>query len=381
LDEGFINQQPRRVIGEAFSSRSNSLNFLRLLFAVFVIVAHGVPLGGFGSGPILGRVPLGGIAVYGFFGISGFLIASSVTHNMIGRYLWQRILRIFPGFWVCLLVTAFGFGLLGWLIKGDPRGSACQVHCYFTGNVGAVDYMYHDLLLRMNQYQIAGGPRAVPYPLVWDGSLWTLFYEFVCYLILGGLSVLRVLRHRYFVVLATFGLWLTEALVAFRAISPNLNPDQTPILELTPIFLVGTLIYLFRNEIADSGLIALGCGAIYFAGLWWPLGGGTVVGSVLLAPILVYPVMWLGIHLPFQSVGSRNDYSYGVYIYAFPVQELLAVLGAQRLGFVPYVLLGIAGTAPFALGSWWLIEKQALKYKKVSVFPKSRTRGRPVLSG
>ncbi len=83
------------------------------------------------------------------------------------------------------------------------------------------------------------------------------------------------------------------------------------------------------------------------------------------APFLVYPVLWLGIHLPLERVGTRNDYSYGIYIYAWPIQQFLAMWGVNHWGYPAYVALTISITVPFAVASWWLVEKHALKLKAV----------------
>jgi len=82
-------------------------------------------------------------------------------------------------------------------------------------------------------------------------------------------------------------------------------------------------------------------------------------------------LLWLGIHLPFQKVGAKNDYSYGIYIYAFPVTVLLAIWHVQRFGYPLFILFCIVGTMPFAVGSWWIIERRALSLKKID--PKSVT--------
>ena len=89
--------------------------------------------------------------------------------------------------------------------------------------------------------------------------------------------------------------------------------------------------------------------------------------------LLAYPLLWLGAHLPFYWIGAKNDYSYGVYIYAYPLTQLLISLGAERFGFWPFMLLTASVTLAFAVASWWLIEKHALRLKKVLV-------GRPIFS-
>jgi peptidoglycan/LPS O-acetylase OafA/YrhL len=79
---------------------------------------------------------------------------------------------------------------------------------------------------------------------------------------------------------------------------------------------------------------------------------------------IAYVCLWLGVVLPFQRVGRTNDISYGMYIYAFPVQQLLlACLGARRLPVGVAVLLCVACTVPLAAASWFLVERRALALK------------------
>ena len=88
------------------------------------------------------------MAVYGFFGISGYLITGSAERNRTGRYLWQRFLPIFPGFWVCLLFTAFFFALLGWL--SQPIGH-CGVSCYLDARQNPFQYVANNVFLKIRQ--------------------------------------------------------------------------------------------------------------------------------------------------------------------------------------------------------------------------------------
>lgn len=140
---------------------------------------------------------------------------------------------------------------------------------------------------------------------------------------------------------------------------------------LSVAFLAGTLIYLYRERVPDSALLAIGCAIGFVATLYIPNGGhpsfGRLTPSNFGAFLLAYPLLWLGAHLPFYWIGAKNDYSYGVYIYAFPLTQLLTDLGAQRVGFVPFMLLTASVTLAFAVMSWWLIEKRALRLKKVAV--------------
>jgi peptidoglycan/LPS O-acetylase OafA/YrhL len=142
-------------------------------------------------------------------------------------------------------------------------------------------------------------------------------------------------------------------------------------LTFVPIFLGGSLLYLYRDKIPDSGLLAWGCTFLVLVGLVVPVGESeptfTLTSMDLVAVFLTYPLLWLGIHLPLHRIGAHNDYSYGVYIYAYPVQQLLLVWGVARWGYWPYALISLAAVVPFAVASWWLIEKHALKLKGLQV--------------
>ena len=360
----------RGSIEGAFSPTANSLNLLRLLLATAVIFSHAILIGGYGSETLRGQTTLGTVAVYGFFGISGFLIARSADRNKPGRYLWLRSVRILPAFWVAILLTAFFFGVIAWL----HNSGSCNLSCYLRGPNGAYDYVLHNWWLRISQPTIANTPKN------WVGgfsnaSLWTLFYEFLCYLLLVGMAWLGMFRHRATVLLFAVSVQIAVVMITF---APSLNRefnfahhwDVTAMLGLVPVFLCGSLIYLYREKIPDSGWLALGS-ALLFALCWaMPASSSHPVYQLTSADVtafaLAYPVLWLGFHLPWHEVGSKNDYSYGVYIYAAPIAQLLAIWGVYRLGYIPYTLLTVVLTIPFAVASWWLIERNALKLRSLS---------------
>jgi peptidoglycan/LPS O-acetylase OafA/YrhL len=363
----------RRSLGEALSPSHNSLNFMRLFFALVVIMSHTVVAGGFKAFDRINQTASGTLAVFGFFAISGYLIARSAARHSAGRYLWQRFLRIFPGFWVCLLVTAFVFGPIAWF--AIPHAACGSFSCYLHAPSGPIGYIYRNFLLHMNQVAISGTPTGRIFPLFWaswNGSLWTLFYEFLCYLIVLGLALVGLLRHRAATLVITSVAFL--ATVYFTAESRSLvdfnvyhNYVWMTLLKFVVVFLAGSLAYLYEDVIPDSGLLALGCTVLFFASMALPNGKGipgfNFTYSTMFFPLMVYPVLWLGAHLPLQRVGTKNDYSYGIYIYAFPVQQLFAIWRLNRWGYLAYLGLVVLGTVPLALASWWGIEKRALRLK------------------
>lgn len=119
---GHIVGETRVSIADALAGHRNSLGVIRLVLASAVIFAHAYPLGGFGAGPWLtytnNQVSLGSLAVLGFFAISGYLITKSGLNADVLQYLWRRVLRIFPAFWVVLLIGAFVVGPLVWVANG-----------------------------------------------------------------------------------------------------------------------------------------------------------------------------------------------------------------------------------------------------------------------
>ena len=165
---------------EAVFESANSLNFLRLVLASFVILSHTpyIVMGAkVDTHPLLHEFYVfGDFAVNAFFCISGFLIAHSAYRSGAGSYLMKRVLRIFPGFWASLLfVVAIGGPL-----------SILTGHAATGWNwADAISYIRRNYDLMALQYPLFGGPANVPFDSPsWNGSVWTLEYEFFCYLLL-----------------------------------------------------------------------------------------------------------------------------------------------------------------------------------------------------
>ncbi|PWK48987.1 acyltransferase family protein [Actinoplanes xinjiangensis] len=365
----------RRTVDSAFSTPDNSFGFLRLLFAFAVLVSHSLPLGygrdDPGAGISNGQVGLGEIGILGFFTISGFLITRSGGRLPLARFLWHRGLRILPGLWVCLLVTALVFAPVVALIE---RGSLTGL---FTQPGGPLGYVLNNAFVAIRQYGISGLLLDTPYGTrtgtsVFNGSLWSLLYEVLCYVMVAGLALAGVLRRARWVVvlMAAAGLALVvrDFLRAPQIPGPQGEHgpflgigglDSYSLIYLTYIFVLGALFELYRRRIVlnDGGAIIatlLLAGTLQF-------GGFAVLGY----PAFAYLVLWLAVRLPrpFRRIGRHQDYSYGFYIYAFPVQQLLALVGVPDLGLVAYVLLATVGTFALAVPSWHLIERPAMGWK------------------
>jgi peptidoglycan/LPS O-acetylase OafA/YrhL len=364
------DSQADRSIGGSFDPRHNSLNAIRLALAFVVLFSHAFDLGGYHlsiSNPRWNPGVPATVAVYGFFGISGFLIARSASNNGSGRYLWMRFLRIFPAFWACLIATAGVFGLVAYLHSGG------SIIPYVSGRKGPFSYVAGNASLWITQKSISGTPRGVMIPLEWNGSLWTLIYEFAFYLVLGLFAAVGLLRRRAAVLILTLAIWATEVVITTV---PSLNARfnvfhlwvAKETITLGAIFLTGTLVHLYREKIPDSGVLAAGCAAAFLASFFLPFGSEVFAFRLtsvdVLAPVLIFPLIWLATHLPLDRVGSSNDYSYGVYLYAYPVSQWFAVWHVQRWGYWPYSVAIATVTSILAAVSWWGIEKHALRLKR-----------------
>ena len=348
------------TLAEALDPRNNALNFLRLVLATLVIFAHAAVLGGWGE--LSQRVSfLSGVAVDGFFAISGFLIARSWNRSRSwARYLWHRFLRIFPAFWVCLAVTALVFGpTLTWLNAGGLSG-------FWSEPGGPFSYIAHRvLLIALPQDEaMALGLQGLHYQS-WNGSLWTLYYEFLCYLVLGLLGSLGLLakRRRRWVLAALVAVWL---LAMLRGFAPGVGASifdtvrVQSFIRFSLMFLAGTVLHLFSERVLMSGCLAVLALASVAASLWL-VPDYRATGGLPLA----YLVLWCGVRLPIR-IGLRTDISYGMYIYAFPTQQLLVSVGAASLGWLGYAALGAVATVPLALLSWYAVERPALRLKNWS---------------
>jgi peptidoglycan/LPS O-acetylase OafA/YrhL len=344
-----------QTIGDSFDRKRNSLNALRLALALLVIVAHSWPLNGYGAAPDIGGIDPGNFAVAAFFAISGYLITGSrLSSERAWNYYWRRFLRIYPAFFVSLVVIAFGLAPLSVALSGGGP------YDWQSG----LGYIYNNAALMIRQWGIDGTLQDVSYPNVWNGSTWTLFYEVLCYIAVGLL--ISVLPKKWTSVAVIVAASMCIAVTAFHIfVSPVREPIQLAA-ELGGFFLCGAIILQYRDRIPVTTPLLLGSVAAIVT--LAALGVFEILGGLPVA----YLVMYLGIKLPLSAVGARNDFSYGMYIFAVPVQQILATaLPRGQLPLVVFMIASVVGTAPFAIASWFLVEKQAMKLK--NLFAKTRS--------
>jgi peptidoglycan/LPS O-acetylase OafA/YrhL len=343
---------PTPDIGSRLDPRRNSLNLIRLVLAFSVLLAHSWHIVGDGAGWGFRGENLGGWAVAGFFGISGYLITASRFSNRIGSYLVHRVARIFPAFIVCLLVMAFVFAPIAYAVQHGSLSGFLQTPTTPLNSVFA------NLSLRIVSYDIAGTPAGVPYPGAWNGSLWTLYFEFLCYLLVGLMGFLPIVKKTPWPVIAAFAgsvlVWANVGLI-----KPYLqsNLDFELAARLVPFFLGGAVVQVLSHRIGihriagPVSLVVAALSILFVDGF----------GGQLAAPFIAYGLLWISTWLPQPAIVARHDISYGAYIYAFPVQQLLAVFGAYHWGVWWFTLAATVCTIPLAAASWLFVERPVMR--------------------
>ncbi len=350
----------RPSLAERLGSRDNALNLVRFVLAAAVIFGHAFPLGGY---DVLRLGPFAhggyhGYAVNGFFVISGFLIFASALRMPILPYLWRRFLRIYPGYIVALLAVALLFAPLGaWL---DPAGQwEWRSAAWYV--LGALD-------LKPSQDGIGTTLSTVPWPGVWNGSLWTLFYEGMAYIGAGLLALIPWCRRNVLVTAASCVVVLTAAYLfvpeaAIKSLPGALSVVVGNGLRLGTYFAWGMLAYALADRIRPRTWSVAAAVIAFVLLTSLPFVSGPL-GTLLIIVVLVYGVLGCGAVIPLRW-GSVNDLSYGTYLYAFPVQQILILLGSASLGWFANSTLVLLCTIPFALASWYLVERPALEMKRL----------------
>lgn len=344
-----------------FDTRRNNLDFVRLSLATLVIISHSFPLatGTEKYEPLLlathGQTTAGTIAVNLFFVLSGFLIANSfLSSSSVWSYLRKRVRRIYPGFIATLLVGA---------LVVAPLASATSPYHSLAARVG--DFLLSCVRLREFAYDHAFPSNPAPGAI--NGSLWSISYEFWCYVGVAALGLVGLLARRR-VVLGIFGMSLVVSfLFALKGWTPGgrfLGPifGYPPFwARLLPMYLAGVLFFLYRDRIPHNGNIAAAALGVLVAAAFIPMAWA------LCFPLAgTYLIFWFGFHpgIRLTNFARYGDFSYGTYLYAFPIQQLVVHFVGHPMN--PWMLAAIAIplTLIAAMLSWHLVEKRFLASSK-----------------
>lgn len=342
-------------LGDVAVGRDNNFNLIRFIAASAVLVSHAWPLAlGDGTPEPLSAMmghSLGSMAVFIFFAASGFFITSSfMRSNAAVPFLKARALRLFPGLIVSLVLVAL---VMGPLTTTLPIGEYLTHHEVWR-------FLLDNTLLVNPQFTLPGVFETNPYPTV-EGSIWTLVHEVACYglVFLAGMAgLLGRPRLMAAAIIVYAVLWLLPEFVNL-GIPGKLM--QTRRLSLP--FVMGMAFWLWRRHIPLSFVLMA-----VFGLLAW-LAVGTRAAFPLLSLSMTYTIFWLA-YIPGGRIREFNrlgDYSYGIYVYAFPLQGL-AVWMFGTMTPLTNILISFPLTLLCAVLSWRWVEAPALAF----VHPKKK---------
>jgi peptidoglycan/LPS O-acetylase OafA/YrhL len=334
------------VLADLARGRNNNFNLLRVILASVVLVHHGFVLTGnaVAGTNILTRIvhSLGEIGVDGFFVVSGFLVTRSLlARHDVGAFAAARILRIYPGLWVMLILTTTAMAALSTLPVGQYLASP-DTRAYFIHNATAFFITFN----------LPGVFAGQPNDAV-NGSLWSLKYELLCYVGVAATGLLGVARKHWPFVLAT-----AACAALFLLIRGEPNYFVGLFRRLGLVFGLGAIAAAYAPQIR----LKLGIAAALWALAL--LVDRTILSPIALSIAYAYSLLWLA-YVPggvIRKWNSLPDISYGLYIYAFPVQQTLIATG---LATTPLrnMLCAWAIVGTLATLSWYVVEKPALELK------------------
>jgi peptidoglycan/LPS O-acetylase OafA/YrhL len=339
----------KQSIDNPLSSHKNNFDLLRLVGALLVLFSHSY-------GEIIParedflhrwtaqRYALSFVGLMIFFSISGYLVTQSLLNSVsVKQYIWKRFLRIYPAYIVITLLSVFILG---------PVFTTVSVQNYFSDGV-TWKFLYKNILIINNAGILPG---------VFDGkkvniSFWTLPLELKLYGMLLLLYLLRFFHYRWLHAVFFVCVCCVTVFVPARLLQQWFLMDANVWYNLCFFFIAGSGVYIWRDKIVlhYTGIIAL-------ALLWLVTAWLHFTGNLPMILFCTYTVLYLGLKTP-VVFKPRMDLSYGIYIYASPVQAIAGLLTGHTLSLWQFNLVTIPVTVLMAFLSWQLIEKKSLLLK------------------
>lgn len=347
----------KRTIGDCLYDRKNNYDFIRFIAALLVIVSHAYPLTSHENEFFLvwsnGQMDLGRLAVATFFVISGFLITQSYNRTPdIIKYFKARILRIFPALIVAAL---FGTFVIGLLVTTLPKID------YLT-NSNTYNYLKVIFLFPM-QWTLPGVFESSSLNNSINGSLWTLPFEILSYIVVAILGIFGALKSKKLILfIFLLSMYVKNYLIVY--IPTHFSFVYLPsFFDLFPFFAAGMVLYAYKDSITinkQNALISLALLIISFI-----FGGFTNIFTIFGAYLIIY--LAYNTKVRFYNFAKYGDFSYGLYIYAFPIQQAVTYYFGGEISVLTNIAISVPLTIFISFISWHMIEKPAMKLKNVKI--------------
>lgn len=325
----------------------NNFTFVRWFAAGLVLYGHSFVFLGLPEPVFMQWITLGPLGVFIFFALSGYLVSQSWESDPhFFRFLTRRALRIFPGLFVCIIISVFLLGPLVTKLTWREYFSHPQFFGYFL-----------NLILNIN-YSLPGVFEQNKYPHAVNGSLWSLPVEFFMYFFLAVWSIVKASRTSYFVCVLLFLCLALQWAMQKKDMLVFYNTDMRQVVICGVYFWMGAIFQKIKNYnfFTTSNLILV----IIF---WACTSSNKDLFGVVAYFCIPFVFLTFGISSHPMLVKMNNwDFSYGIYIYAFPVQQTVAHF-FPGMQLIEYIALVSVITILLGAASWFLVEKPALKLK------------------
>jgi len=339
-------------------TKNNNFNIIRFLAASLVLFSHSYPLSQ-SEEPLLhisGFFSFGSLAVYIFVFISGFLVTKSWidTQNII-IFIKKRFLRIFPGLLSVILFTTF---IIGPLVTYVPLAE-------YLKDPLTIIYLRNIYLYPLSSH-LPGVFENNPFPDAVNGSLWLIPVLVFLYASLAIFGLLRLINRKPYVAMFTVILFGMLLLNMSNPSLRNLAILYMPAYDLlcsSLFFYVGVLCYLYRDKIFFRHRLAILSIILFLISLKLPYG---LVINLFVLPYLILYFACLDI-ADLQKFNRTTDLSYGIYLYAFPIQQTIMHFFRKQLNVMTFFIVSYFITLIIAYLSSLLIEKPFMKFKNVKV--------------
>lgn len=333
--------------------RGNNFDLLRLIAAFFVLVSHS--FGILGKGLQQPGLWINGIFIipsdiglFIFFTISGYLVTQSFFNSSsYTHYLWKRFLRIVPALVVVNIVCI----VMGGLISSLPAKE-------YYGDKSTWTYLFTNSSLIANQYNLPGVFTTLDNSSI-NSSLWTILVEVRFYIVLMIAGLLSMLNRKWLVL--TFFIFFEALRVYMNVNNLEIKGIYTDVyFTYGTYFFLGTVFYCFKDAFSFKWFYAIILLAIAF------LTTNTLIQHITQACFISYTILIIGKSKAVIKIRGY-DFSYGLYLYAFPVQQLLLLYFGDSINPWLHVLLSTFTSLVLAALSWFFIEQPALKQKDVFI--------------
>jgi len=336
-------------LAAVYDRRRNNFDVLRFGLATAVIWSHCYALAGRSMDPVFaltGQIDAGSLAVEAFFVLSGFLITQSWDGDPdLRSFATKRTLRLVPALVAALVFGTLVVGPLATTVPVSEYLQAGSTWAHF-GGVALHRHLASPLLFPDN-----------PVPNQLNASLWSLRYEILCYAVVALVGA-RVSARWSFVSPAIMG----GALAAHALLAGlGANPGGVAITfaRLVAAFFAGSALYALRRRVPFSPLLAAGAAAALAAAAL--IGGLRFVFPLAGAYLLLFLACWPA--LPLQGFGRYGDFSYGLYVFAYPLQQWIVQAAGTSISMPVFFAAAFSATLVLAVLSWRFIEAPSLARK------------------